>query len=68
MEPPVNVAAMADIVEELVASGSSRRRDRQWLCRRPTVAGLDPHEHAALETLRACLCVSGAALLNAAIA
>ncbi len=67
MQPRVNVSALADIVEEMVAGGVSRLQDRQWLCQHATAAGLGQHEQAALETLRARLCVSGAALLDAAI-
>jgi len=67
MQPRVNVSALADIVEEMVAGSVGLMRDSLWLRERTTIAGLDRHEQAALETLRARLCVSGAALLDAAI-
>ncbi len=62
MEPQVNVAAMAEIIKELVAGEAFRLQDGGWLCRRAEAAGLGTHEYAALEALRVRLCERGATL------
>ena len=64
-EPPMNVAGMAALVRELLAGGEARRRDARWLRERALSLGLDTHEHAALETLRARLQADTASVLAA---
>jgi len=65
MEPQVHVAALADIVHDLVAGGLSHLQDGGWLRARATAAGLDRDEGAALEALRARLLDGGATFLAA---
>ncbi len=65
MEQRVNVTAMADIVHDLVTGGISRLQDSGWLRERATAAGLDRHEGAALDALRARLLDGGTAFLTA---
>lgn len=67
MEPQVNVAAMADIVQHLVTGGRSRLQNGRWLRARATVVGLGVHEQAALQSLRLRLRGSSTALLDAAL-
>ena len=55
LEPQVKVAAMAEIVQELVAAGVARLRYAAWLRERTHSAGLDSHECGALEALGARL-------------
>jgi len=50
--PPVRVAALAAIVEELLAGGSARLHSAGWLRNHPLWAGLSRQECAALEALR----------------
>lgn len=66
-ESQVNVAALADIVHDLVAGGLSRLQDDGWLDERATAAGLDAHERGALERLRLRLLDGSAVLLRASI-
>lgn len=63
-EPEVDVAAMATIVQDLIAGGISQVRSARWLRARVRIAGLGPHECAALEALRTRLCEHGATLLG----
>lgn len=51
-EPHVNVAAMAGIVQELLACKQNGQCDRTWLQQRTTAAQLGQHECTALEALR----------------
>jgi hypothetical protein len=67
MEPQLNVAAMVDIVKDLVAGDRFRQQDGAWLRKRAAEAHLNRHEYAALETLRVRLCELGPALLNAVV-
>ena len=55
----VDVAAMADVVRELVAGGSSRVASGEWLRARAAAVDLTAHEHAALEALRTRLAGGG---------
>lgn len=52
LEPQVNVAAMAGIVQELLACKQNGQCDRAWLWQRTTAAQLCQHECTALEALR----------------
>jgi hypothetical protein len=64
MEQRVNVTAMADIVHDLVAGAAAYLHDSRRLRERAEAAGLDAHECAALENLRARLCTGGVGLLG----
>ena len=60
LEPHVHITAMAAIVRDLLAGGRDRLQDVPWLHSCIRAAGLDRHESAALEALRARLCAQGA--------
>jgi hypothetical protein len=66
-EPQINVAAMADIVKDLVAADRFQQQDGAWLRKRAAEARLNRQEYAALETLRVRLCELGPALLDAVV-
>ena len=59
-EPRVDVLAIAEIVQDLLAGGLSRLRDGSWLRERSEAAGLGRHEYAALQAFGARLSESGA--------
>ncbi len=61
-EPPVNVVAMAQIVNDLFAHGLSRVQDMEWLHAHDNAALLGRHEYAALQALGARLSDGGTAL------
>jgi len=65
MESHVDLAAMARIVQDLLAGGEERLHDGRWLHARTAADGLGTHASAALETLRRRLCERGAALIDA---
>ncbi len=62
----VNVAAMADIVKDLVADGTITKDD-MWLRERVAAAHLTSHEYAALKALRERLVEQREALLPKAL-
>lgn len=64
MEPQINVAAMADIVRELISGDQREQRDSAWLRQHSGAAQLNEHEWAALEALRVRVCERGATLLD----
>ncbi len=59
-EPRVDVLAIAEIVQDLLAGGLSRLQDGSWLRERSEVASLGRHEYAALQAFGARLSESGA--------
>lgn len=61
-EVHVNVAAIAEIVNDLVTHDRGLR-DAVWLRDRAATAGLSAHEYAALEMLRVRVVEQGATLL-----
>jgi hypothetical protein len=63
--PLVRVAAMAEIVHDLLAGGDDLLHDVTWLRNRAADAGLNAHERGALDDLAARLRVGGSALLQA---
>lgn len=65
--PQVNVAALADVIHDLIAGGLSHLHDGRWLDKRATAAGLDRHEHSALEALRARLLEGGTLTMDTPI-
>lgn len=65
MEPPVQVSAMATIVQELISGGDTGPQDGVWLHHRAERAGLDTNEYGALEALRVRLLEHGDHLLDA---
>ena len=65
VDPSMNVTGMAALVRELLSGSEERRRDARWLRERALSLGLDAHEHAALETLRARLRADTASVLAA---
>ena len=65
MESHVDLAAMARIVQDLLAGGEDRLHDGRWLHARTAADGLGTHACAALEALRQRLCERGAALVDA---
>lgn len=66
MGPAINVTAIAEIVHDLLAEGSSAIQNAAWLRERAAAVGLGPHEYTALETLRIRLAAGGTELLRAA--
>lgn len=61
----VQVAAMAQVVAELLGGGLPRLEDAAWLRERAATAGLATHEYGALESLRVRLQQGGSSLLDA---
>ena len=57
--PSIQVAALAAIVEELIAGGSARLRDAYELRGRAMWLGLNRQERAAVEAMRVRLCEGG---------
>ena len=64
-ESQVDLAAMARIVQDLLAGGEERLHDGRWLHARAADDGVGTHACAALEALRQRLCERGAALVDA---
>jgi hypothetical protein len=54
--PGLDLAAMAQVVEDLLQGGADRRRDAGRLRGRVAATGLDRHAGEALEALRRKLC------------
>jgi len=65
--PPVRVAALAAIVEELLAGGAARLHSAGWLRTHPLRAGLSRQECEALEALRLRLCRGAITELGAGV-
>lgn len=64
----MHVDAMAGIVRDLVAGGTTPVRTERWLVARAAAAGLTAQEASALEALRLRLRDHGAAMLDAVTA
>lgn len=64
VESQVNIAAIADIVQDLIQGGLAQLQDNRWLHNHRASGGLTPHEYTALEALGDRLSVEGVATLD----
>jgi hypothetical protein len=64
IEPSINVAALAELVKNLISGTRQQQQDKALLHTHARAACLTEHEYAALEALRVHLYERGGSLLN----